>query len=520
MAQKRCGMKKIRQIIKLSQETNLSRRVIAHTTGSSRPTVSRYIDAFAKSGLGNDDVDTLSDSELLQALFPPVTATDSKLATLYTCFPEMAKELKSVGVTRQLLWQEYKIQHPDGYGYTQFCEHFSRWSKSDPEVTASLDHTAGDRMYVDYAGKKLSYTCRETGREIPVDFFIAILGASQYTYAEATPSQKKADWIISNRNAIEFFGGSPASIMPDCLKSGVVKGCKYEPEINPEYKAFADHYGTVIIPARPHHPRDKALVENMVSILYTRIYAKLRKTTFYSLEELNSAIRGFLDEHNATPFQKMPSSRSELFEDIERDTLTPLPEYRYEIVEYRRQTIPSSYHVEVREDGCHYSVPWRYAGKKVQIACSRHTIEVYHENIRIAFHCRQRPHGKITRVTLPEHRHERHKFYGELSKESVCDKAAVLGIHTEKIVRSMLSSAAHPEQGIKKASGILSLAKKFGSDRTDTACKVALINKDYSYRGVKKILDNGEDLRFLEFEKAQLHLPLHHENLRGQSAYE
>lgn len=520
MAQKRCGMKTIRQIIKLSQETNLSRRVIARSTGSSRPTVSRYIEAFEKSGLGNSDVDTLSDPELLQALFPPVSTTKSKLAILYNSFPEMAKELKSVGVTRQLLWQEYKVQHPDGYGYTQFCEHFSRWSKSDPEVTASLDHTAGDRMYVDYSGKKLSYICSETGREIPVEFFIAILGASQYTYAEATPSQKKADWIISNRNAIEFFGGIPASIMPDCLKSGVTKGCKYEPEINPEYKAFADHYGTVIIPTRPHQPRDKALVENMVSILYTRIHAKLRKLTFYSLEELNSAIRGLLQEHNETLFQKMPCSRKELFEEIERHTLRPLPEYRYEIVEYRRQTVPPSYHIEIREDRCHYSVPWHFVGKKVQIACSSHTIEVYHDNIRIAFHCRQRPGGKPKRVTLPGHRPEKHKFYSELNQEAVCDKAVIVGIHAEKLVRAILSEASHPEQGIKKASGILALAKKLGPDRVDAACKLALVNNEYSYRSVKKILDDGEDLRFMEFEKAQLQLPLHHENLRGQSAYE
>ena len=518
MAQKRCGMKTIRQILKLSQETGLSRRMIARATGASRSSVARYIDLFKKSGIQYDALKEMSDSKLLQLLAPEKKICH-RLETLHELFPYMTCELRKVGVTRGILWEEYRKNNPDGYEYSQFCEHFLRWSKQDPEVTASINHAAGDRMYVDYAGKKLSYLCEQTGREIPVEFFIAILGASQKTYAEATPSQKKSDWLISNRNALEYFNGVPASIMPDCLKSGVTNGNKYEPEINPEYEAFAEHYSTVIIPARPRHPRDKALVESAVNILYTRIYAQLRNRTFYSIDELNDAIRPLLEKHNNTQFQKMPFSRESMFQEIERAALKPLPARRYELVEYRRQTVPPSYHVEIREDNAFYSVPWRFAGKKVTIACSKQTVEVYHDNLRIAFHSRKPSGRRKTQVTLPEHMPAHHRYQKELNAESVLQKAISFGSHTGTLIAAILSKSAHPEQGVKKAAGILNLAKKYTIKRLETACRIITADGDLSYLAVKKVLEKETDLKVAAFEKMQLHLPIDHENLRGQSAY-
>ena len=520
MGQKRCGMKAIRQILELARENSLSLRLISQVTGVSRPVVKNYIDAFAASGIGPEELAAMPDSELLARLTVKSHSNNSRHQAALEFYPYMLTELARPGVTRKLLWQEYSERHPDGYLYTQFCVHFARWRKAEPEVTTWVEHKAGDRMYVDFSGKKPSYFDPATGLTVEAELFVAVLGASQYAYVEATPSQRKADWLVANRNALEFFGGVPASIMPDCLKSAVTKGDKYAPDINPEYAEFARHYGTVIVPARPHCPRDKALVEGTVNIAYTRILAPLRNRIFHSLEELNEAIRPLLLEHNRKRFQKMPHSRAELFETVDRPAMKPLPARRYELVQYRMQKVQINYHVELREDGHYYSVPWRYAGKKVTVACTERTVDIYYDNARIAFHNRL-PAGQGPRyVTLREHMPSHHQFYREWSRERIESWAGQIGLNVRSLVSGVMDRAEHPEQAFKSCIGIISFSKKYTAARLDLACRIAASEHGYGYKAVKRILDSGRDCAVSASERLQPVLSLEHENVRGQSAYQ
>jgi len=426
----------------------------------------------------------------------------------------MLTELPKVGVTRELLWTEYKAEHPDGYEYSQFCHRFRTWCRAETEVTLSMEHKAGDRMFVDFAGAKRRY--RENGVEREAELFVAILGASQYTYVEALRSQKKEDFIIGNRNALYFFGGVPAAITPDCLKSGVSKADKYESEINPEYADFARHHGTVIFPARPHSPRDKALVEGAVNIMYTRILAPLRDREFDSLDALNEAIGELLEAHNAKRFQRLPCSRLELFESIDKPALKPLPERRYEYTTFKSATVGFNYHVELREDRHFYSVPYAYARKEVAVAFTARTVEIYHDNQRIAFHKRACVPGYSTQS---EHRPAHHRFHLEWTPERIISWAGDVSIHTRSLVTTILERAAYPDQAFRSCVGIINLSKKYPIERLDAAARMALSEGAHSYQAVKKILEKERDLVAANDEKKQRVLPFH-ENLRGQTAYQ
>ena len=297
MANKRVSMQKIREIIRLNEEAGLSYRKIAQALKISRPVVSQYIADFKANGLKYTDIKDISDTELLELLEKRKKESQERYKKLSKYFEYFIQELKRTGVNRHVLWEEYRKEHPEGYSYSRFCYHFQVW-KNASEVTMHIDHKAGDKAFIDFAGKKLSIIDRETGEVKDEEVFVSILGASQYTYVEAVESQKKEDWIKVNENALLYFEGVPAALVPDCLKSGVTNGNKYEPDINPEYADFARHYGTVILPARPNSAKDKALVENAVNLVYTRIYAPLRNRSFYSLEELNKAMRELLEKHN------------------------------------------------------------------------------------------------------------------------------------------------------------------------------------------------------------------------------
>jgi transposase len=293
MARRRIGMKALRQVIELHENTQFSNRQIAAATGVSRPAVADYIAAYSRSGLSWNEFSTLTDTQAIARLSAAKDEPDERLATALEFFPYMLTELSRVGMTRDILWREYRTRHPDGFHYSQFCTHFRAWCHAETEVTLSLAHKAGDRMYVDFSGVKRSY--RENGVEREAELFIAILGASQYTYVEALRSQRKEDFIMANRNALLFFGGVPAAIVPDCLKSAVSKADKYESEINPEYADFARHHDTVIFPARPHSPRDKALVEGAVNIMYTRFIARIARTPLLILDDFGLVHLGAQD---------------------------------------------------------------------------------------------------------------------------------------------------------------------------------------------------------------------------------
>jgi transposase len=513
MARKRIGMKALKQVIELHHKTGFSNRQIAAATGVSRPVVAGYIAAYDSCGLSWDEFSALTDSKAVERLTKPKGDVDDRMKDAVDFFPYMLTELPSVGVTREGLWTEYRAKHPDGFGYSQFCLHFRAWCRAETEVTLTMEHKAGDRLYVDFAGVKRTY--REHGVEREAELFVAILGASQYTYVEALRSQQKEDFIIGNRNALLFLGGVPQAITPDCLKSAVSKADKYESEINPEYADFARHHGTVIFPARPHSPRDKALVEGAVNIMYTRILAPLRHREFESLDALNTAIWELLDIHNAKRFQRLPFSRAELFESIDKPALKPLPGIRYEYTNFKTATVGFNYHIEIRDDRRYYSVPYAYARKEVAVAFTNRTVEIYHDNRRIAFHQRVTVPGYST---LPEHRPAHHRFHLEWTPERIISWAGEISVHTRSLVKAILERAAYPDQSFRSCVGVINLSKKYPVERLDIACRMALAEGAHSYQAVKKILEKGRDLINAKDDENQKLLPFH-ENIRGQAAY-
>lgn len=516
MANRRTSMNKIREIIRLQHESGLSNRQISRALNVSRPVVSEYLINFKLSGLTYEAVKSMKDEKLAEALLINRPRKETKRYQILSReFEYYTRELKRPGVTLQVLWHEYKQTNPEGYSYTQFCYHYQVWRNSS-DVTMHIEHKAGDKMFVDFTGKKLQVYDLKKKEFRDVEVFVAILAASQVTYVEATQSQRKEDWIKANENALWYFGGVSRAIVPDCLKSGVKQASQYEPDINPVYADFARHYGTVILPARPGKSKDKALVEGAVKITYTRIFAALRNRTFYSLEELNQAIREQLEIHNNMHFQRMKTSRWELFNEIEKDVLRLLPAQKYEWKNFLNLKVQFNYHIEVREDRHYYSVPWQYTGKRVTVVYTANTVEIYNSvNERIAFHKRDRTVNGYT--TLPEHRHPNHKFYAEWSPGRFLNWSKKIGSDVKDLIEKVLAGRKYPEQAYKTCLGILSLAKKYGNERLNGACRRALDFHYYSYKAVKNILENGMD-KIEEEEVTEQPLPSH-TNLRGGSYY-
>jgi len=376
-----------------------------------------------------------------------------------------------------------------------------------------MDHKVGDKMFVDFTGKTLEIVDQQTGEIRDVEVFVAVLGASQYTYVEAVATQKKHDWIKVNQNAFLYFGGVPQAVVPDCLKSAVQKANKYEPDINPEYADFARHYQTTILPARPNCARDKALVEGTVRIIYTRIFAQIRNRIFHSLEELNLAIWQELEKHNQKPMQRLKISRKELFHEMEKASLKPLPAEKYVIRNFKSLKAQFNYHVYLSEDKHHYSVPYRYRGKQVRVIYTHSIIEIFYKNRRIAFHKRSRiPNGY---TTIKEHMPSHHQAVSDWNPQRLINWARNIGEHVETVVSHILESRQHPEQGYKVCLGILSLAKKFDNQRLNKACARAIDFHQYSYKGIKNILENRlEDYQLDSFKP----LPTH-SNIRGNQYY-
>jgi len=379
-----------------------------------------------------------------------------------------------------------------------------------------IEHKAGDKMFVDYAGDRLVIVDRKTGKERPVEVFVAILGASQLTYAEASFSQKSEDWIRSNERAFIYCGGVTQAIVPDNLKSGVTCSNRYEPGINVMFDDFADHYQTVILPARVRRPQDKALVENAVNLVYQRIYAPLRNRIFYSIEKLNEAIWNLLEQHNNTLFQRLKTSRRELFNNIEKSVLKPLPKERYAIKQSKELTVQFNYHVELREDRHYYSVPWQLKGKRVRVVYDDRNVAIYCDNVRIIQYKRDRsPNGYTTlHIHMPPH----HQFYAEWSPERFIKWAQSIGDDVAEMIQVVLKSRKHPEQAFKTCMGILNLVKKHGPDRLNKACARALGFGFYSYKRIKNILDRGLEEEPL-YESRELTVSSH-ENIRGSKYYQ
>lgn len=520
MPRGRTSMEKIREIIRL-HECHLTARAISRAIGVSRPVVKEYIDKIRAAELDSATIQNIDDDTLTDLIKGSKNRMSERFQLLSSHFDYFALELKRPGVTLERLWAEYRAAHPPtsrGYSYSQFCYHFQLW-RSTSELTMHLEHKAGDKMFVDFAGKKLHITDRMTGEITDVEVFVAILAASQYTYVEAVPSQQKADFISATQNAYHYFGGVPHTTVPDCLKSAVTKSCKYEPDINPEYSDMASHYQTVILPARPGRPKDKALVEGAVRIVYNWIYAALRNRIFTSLQELNQAIREELETYNAKPMQKLGVSRKAQFDHIEKAALLPLPTERYITRKFKSLKVHFNYHIYLSDDKHHYSVPYRYRAQQVKVIYTDSVVEIFHKNQRIAFHKRNRktPNGY---TTTSDHMPERHRRAMDWNPQRLIDWAATLGEYVQAVVTTTLRLRHHPEQAYKTCLGILSLAKKYDKERLNKACKIAIHFQHYSYKGIKNIIDNKLENQQLDcFETPPNRYRQDHQNIRGIHYY-
>lgn len=508
-------MSKLRRVLQLYHQGK-SKLFISNYLGLSRNTVDKYITQCLLLETPIEEVLKINDleREKLFIVKPPEEPT-KKLKELHSFFPYMEKMMKKTGVTKAMMWQEYIVLHPDGYKSSMFCERFNRWSKRTNPVM-HINHKAGDKMYVDYAGKTLEVVNKQTGEVIEVQFFVAVLGASQYTYAEATPSQGKEDFISSVENALHYYQGVPAAIVPDNLKSAVTKSHRYEPTLNETFLDFAEHYNTTVLPARVYKPRDKSLVEGAVKILYTRIYTVLRKNTYHSLKKLNAAVWEALEKHNQAKFSGRPHSRTDLFNEVEKQALGPLPQNRYEIKHQARVTVMQNGHVCLGVDKHYYSVPYQYIRKKVKLLYTSQQVEVFYKYNRIAIHPRNKTRYNYT--TIPEHMASTHKFMTDWTPQRFINWAESIGDPVKRLLIMILEKRQHPEQAYKSCMGILSLEKKVGKQRLINACKRALEYNIYNYKIVQNILEKNLDKVNGEQESGD-NLPKH-QNIRGNKYYQ
>jgi len=512
MPAERLPMRKIREILRLKYEVGLTHRAIARACSVGVGTVSLYVTRAREAGLSwplSEDLDEAALEERL--LRRPRSPTSPRPQ------PDPAhvhQELKRVGVTLHLLWMEYLGEHPSGYRYSQFCEIYRRWAKRlDPPMRQR--HRAGEKAFVDYSGKRPHIIDRRTGEQIPVELFVGALGASSYTYAEATESQELDNWIGSHTRMLEYFGGSPEIWVPDNLKSGVTTPCRYEPSVNRTYQELAGHYGAVVIPARAGKPRDKAKVEANVLLAQRWILAALRDQTFFSLAEINQAIWEKLAELNGRPMQQLGMSRRELFERLDRPALKPLPTERYQMAEWTPCRVNIDYHVAV--DKNYYSVPYQLVGELLEARTTTMTIEVYSKSKRVASHRRLSGRGQAS--TIPEHMPSSHRAHAEWTPSRIIRWAEKTGSATGRLVAEILSRYRHPEQGYRACLGILRLGKRYGGERLEAAAARAERLRSYSYRTIKNILSSGADRLPFEEESSSPNPTPHHANIRGADYY-
>lgn len=515
MSSKRIGIMNIRQLLQLKLKGE-SNRSVSRLIGVHRNTVNEYVHLLRASGQAYEALIALSDKALWD-LFPQFTTTDkNRYETLSSYFSYFRIELKKVGCTRLTLWKEYLERHPDGYQSSQFNEHLSRWLKR-VEGSGKLTHKAGDKLYIDYTGKKLYYIDRSTGEQIGVEVFVAILPCSGYTYVEASPSQCRHDFIDSMNNCLNHLGGVPKSLVPDNLKSAVTKASKYEPILNKTFAGFALHYQCSINPTRSYSPQDKALVEHAVKLVYQRIFYPLNKQTFFSLQALNAALSKLLKQYNDYLFSQLKTSRRQQFEEIEKASLAPLPAQAYELRYYKILTVQKMGYVYLSDDKHYYSVPHRYLGKKVELQYTKGHIEVFYAKERIASHKRNYQPGRYS--TIADHLSSTHQFYREWSPEFFQKWARRYGTDIESYITGLIEQATYPETAYKQCMGVLQLVKEYGPQRLSKACKRAVQYPRFGYGIVKDILKNKMDLEPDLFTDPDQILIPKHDNIRGADYY-
>ena len=513
MANKAIIMTKVRQILKLYSQ-GIGKKKIATRLSVSKNTVKHYIDFYLRIRTPYAEIEKASDLELNNLFHPPQKKSLSeKLQQLYEHFPDVDKRLRRRGMTLAMLFRDYQHYHPDGFQSTQFYYYFRLWSKK-VKPSMVMQHKEGDKMYVDFAGAKLSYADEESGEVKQAEVFVAILGWSQYTYVEAMPSQSVEDFIAACENALHYFKGVPLAIVPDNLKSAVFKANRYEPETNQNVTAFANHYGMSVLPARVRRPRDKPHVENMVKITYRHIYTHLPEQEILSFEELNKQIQINLTKLNDKELTGKECSRSDQWI-LELPSLHALPEKRFEMRKIKQATVMKNYHIYLTEDQHYYSVPFELIGKKISVQYSRSTVDLFLNYDLVASHKRVRsPHNY---TTVPSHMPPQHKYMAEWSPDFFIDKAKAIDPIVEYYIKEVLAKKQHPEQAYKSCQGILFLEKRVGTKRLIKACKRAHEIGYYNYKIIDDILRKNLDA--YDEDLSDQSMPAH-ENIRGADYYQ
>lgn len=503
MPQARVSMRKIREILRLTAN-GLSARQVAASIGVARSTVGECLRRAAEAEVSWPLQEGVDETALERRLYPPPPRRDGAPPS-----PDCAAlhaELRRKGVTLWLLWQEYKSAHPDGYQYSRFCDLYRVWAHTQDAVLRQT-HTPGDKCFVDYAGPTVDVIDPHSGEVRKAAIFVGVLGYSNYTYAEATWTQNVADWLGSQVRMLEAFAGVPAAIVPDNLKSGVIRPHRYCPDLNPAYQDFAEHYAVTILPARVRKPRDKAKAEGAVLIVERFILARLRNLTFFSLAELNAVIGARVAELNSKPFQKQDGCRASWWA-TERKSLRPLPPAPYQYAHWKKAKVHLDYHVEVAHH-C-YSVPYALIGRTVDVRVAADTVEIFDHGHRVAAHVRCDVRGSFT--TCPAHRPDQHRAVVECSQTRLLQRAEAIGPATVAILKCQSHTRKHPEHTLRTCLGILRLAKDFSASDLEAACQRALTLKTYSYRAIRGLILNPA------VTDLALSLPAH-DNLRGPSYY-
>jgi transposase len=502
-------MRKIKEVLRLKFDVGLGNRQIARSCAINHSTVADYLRRAKASGLGCWPLPEMDEAALEARLFPPqaVLVGQVRSAPSWAAIHDELRRDKHV--TLQLLWQEHKQSNPEGHQYSRFCELYRQWvGKLD--LVLRQEHRAGEKMFVDYAGDSVPVVDVTTGCVTSASIFVAVLGASSYTFAEATANQSLGCWIRSHIRALEFFGGSTALLVPDNCKTAVRHPCRYEPDLNPTYQEMAAHYSMAVIPARVRKPRDKAKVEAGVLLVERWILAAMRKRRFFSLSDLNAAIAELLEPLNQRRFRKLEGSRASRFEAIDRPALRPLPAEAYVFAEWKKVRVNIDYHIEV--DRHFYSVPYALLHRQLDARFTTMTVEIFHGGERVATHARSNKAGNHT--TIDAHRPKSHQQYLEWTPERLVHWASATGPFTARLVETIIQSRRHPEQGFRSCLGILRLGTTYGSERLEAAALRACNRNACSYQSMKSILKTGLD-RQAATEPLADRPPLDHPNIRG-----
>ena len=515
MSAKGTSMRKLIQVLRLHFESKLSRRQIAKSLSLSVGVVIKYINRALEKNLSWPLPEGMDESALLEILKPRTVQANLSKALDLIDFAKAHQELSRKGVTLQVLWEEYQSEQEGPLSYSRYCYHYRAYKQS---LKRSLrqTHKAGDKVFIDYSGVTFKIIDPETNDIRAAEIFVGVLGASKYTFAEATWSQQLPDFLASQRRMFEFFGGVPALVVPDNLRSAISKSCRYEPDTNPTYAQFIEYYGTAVLPARPYRPQDKASVESGVQVTQRWILARLRHQTFVGLAELNTAIAELLKILNQKPFQKLPGCRASAFVEMDKAELKDLPQEAYYYRQYKAARAGIDYHVVL--NGHYYSVPHKHCGELIDLWFNQHTVECYFEGERIAMHLYSNIAGQQS--TIAHHMPKRHRIHTEQSKERYLRWATQIGVCTQIVVKRIFDEKPHPEQAYRSCLGILKLAKRYGDSRLEQACAYGVHQGAYGRKSVLSILENNLDQGTKSPASRNVNLHgLTHDNIRGSQYY-